>query len=152
MIAICRMSLASPLFGGMVAGSVRRTRAEQARRGCISQCYISMTARSPPGAQIIRQIAALPYRIAQDGSAQVMLITSRGTGRWVIPKGNPIRGLEPHRAAVHEAYEEAGISGIPCPSPLGVYRYRKATRNGDARTAQLWVFPLCSEERRVGQA
>jgi len=101
-----------------------------------------MTARSPPGAQIIRQIAALPYRIAQDGSAQVMLITSRGTGRWVIPKGNPIRGLEPHRAAAHEAYEEAGISGIPCPSPLGVYRYRKVKRNGDARTAKVAVFPL----------
>lgn len=84
----------------------------------------------------------MPYRIEEDGSARVMLITSRGTGRWVIPKGNPIRGLEPHRAAAHEAYEEAGVSGIPCPSPLGTYRYRKIKRSGDARGAKVAVFPL----------
>ena len=42
----------------------------------------------------IDQVGALPYRIMPDGSAQVMLITSRDTGRWVIPKGNPITGLD----------------------------------------------------------
>ncbi|MDX3885542.1 MULTISPECIES: DUF47 family protein [Sphingomonas] len=90
----------------------------------------------------MRQIAALPYRIEADGSARVMLITSRDTGRWVIPKGNPIRGLDPHRAAAHEAYEEAGVSGIPCPSALGTYRYRKRKNNGESRNATVAVFPL----------
>ncbi|OHT22166.1 putative pit accessory protein [Sphingomonas haloaromaticamans] len=71
-----------------------------------------------------------------------MLITSRDTGRWVIPKGNPIRGLDPHRAAAHEAYEEAGVSGIPCPSALGTYRYRKRKNNGESRNATVAVFPL----------
>ncbi|SNT07123.1 TIGR00153 family protein [Sphingomonas laterariae] len=71
-----------------------------------------------------------------------MLITSRDTGRWVIPKGNPIRGLDPHRAAAHEAFEEAGITGIPCPSALGSYRYRKRKKSGEARTARVAVFPL----------
>ncbi|TVV71008.1 DUF47 family protein [Sphingomonas solaris] len=84
----------------------------------------------------------MPYRIEPDGSARVMLITSRGTGRWVVPKGNPIKGLDPHRAAAHEAYEEAGISGIACPTAIGRFRYAKQLKNGRVRIARVDVFPL----------
>ena len=90
----------------------------------------------------MRQIAALPYSTAEDGSMQILLITSRETRRWVIPKGNRIKGLAGHRAAELEAYEEAGIHGIACPAPLGRYRYDKRKRNGDARQATVEVFPL----------
>ncbi|MET0270960.1 MAG: DUF47 family protein [Sphingomonas sp.] len=90
----------------------------------------------------MRQIAALPYRIEADGSARVMLITSRGTGRWVVPKGNPIKGLDPHRAAAHEAYEEAGVTGIPCPTAIGQFRYAKRLKSGRLRNARVSVFPL----------
>lgn len=71
----------------------------------------------------------------------ILLITSRDTGRWVIPKGNPIRGLAPHQAAAHEAFEEAGISGIPCPTALGSYHYDKRRRRAIRRT-EVAVFPL----------
>jgi hypothetical protein len=37
------------------------------------------------------QFAALPCRVAEDGSRQVMLLTSRETRRWVIPNGWPRR-------------------------------------------------------------
>ena len=47
----------------------------------------------------MRQIAALPYTTHADGSMQILLITSRDTRRWVIPKGNRIKGLAGHRAA-----------------------------------------------------
>lgn len=87
-------------------------------------------------------MAALPYRIEPDGSARILLITSRETRRWVVPKGNPIRGLDPHQAAAHEAFEEAGISGIPCPSPIGTYSYKKRRALGRLRTAKVRVFPL----------
>lgn len=90
----------------------------------------------------MRQVAALPYRIADDGSAEILLITSRETRRWVIPKGNPIRGLQSHQAAAHEAFEEAGISGIACPTPLGIYHYDKRRANGSIRDARVEVFPL----------
>jgi len=73
---------------------------------------------------------------------RVLLITSRETKRWVIPKGNPIRGLSPHLAAAHEAFEEAGVSGITCPSPLGSFRYVKRRKNGSLRNAKVDVFPL----------
>ncbi|MEL6372540.1 MAG: NUDIX hydrolase, partial [Pseudomonadota bacterium] len=36
----------------------------------------------------VKQVAALPLRTKR-GVTQVMLITSRDTGRWVIPKGWP---------------------------------------------------------------
>src|SRR3546814_12984086 len=81
---------------------------------------------------IIKQVAALPYRIEPDGAARILLITSRETRRWIIPKGNPIRGLEAHQAAAREAFEEAGISGIACPSAIG-------QRSEERRVGQEWV-------------
>jgi predicted phosphate transport protein (TIGR00153 family) len=73
---------------------------------------------------------------------RLLLITSRDTRRWVIPKGNPIRGLPPHLSAAQEAYEEAGISGIPCPTAIGSYRYYKRRRDGRFREMDVEVFPL----------
>ncbi len=73
---------------------------------------------------------------------RILLITSRRTRRWVIPKGNRIAGLPLHRAAEHEAYEEAGIAGIACPAPIGRYAYRKQRGDGRARLATVDVFPL----------
>jgi predicted phosphate transport protein (TIGR00153 family) len=90
----------------------------------------------------IRQVAALPYRIDASGAVSVLLITSRETRRWVVPKGNPIRGLASHEAAAHEAFEEAGVSGIPCPTPLGSYGYDKRRRNGGIKRATVALFPL----------
>ncbi|WP_420145676.1 DUF47 family protein [Sphingobium sp.] len=90
----------------------------------------------------MRQIAALPYTTDANGVMQILLITSRETRRWVIPKGNRIKGMAGHRAAELEAYEEAGIHGIACPAPLGRYRYDKRKRNGSSREATVEVFPL----------
>jgi predicted phosphate transport protein (TIGR00153 family) len=90
----------------------------------------------------IKQVAALPYRIEADGSARILLITSRETKRWVVPKGNPIRGLQPHQSAAHEAFEEAGISGIACPVSIGAYHYDKRRANGTSRLARVELFPL----------
>ena len=69
-------------------------------------------------------------------------MTSRGTRRWVLPKGNPMRGLADHQAAAHEAYEEAGVAGIAARAPIGVYRYLKERQDGSRRTAAVTVFPL----------
>ncbi|MEG3165138.1 DUF47 family protein [Sphingomonas sp. PB2P19] len=95
----------------------------------------------------MQQIGALPYIVDADGRTQVMLITSRDTGRWVIPKGNPIAGLAAHEAAAQEAYEEAGIRGIPCPSPVGSFAYAKKRRTGRFRERIVTVFPLAFVEQ-----
>ena len=61
----------------------------------------------------------------------VLLITSRDTGRWVIPKGNPRAGMPSHEGAAREAYEEAGASGAACPTDIGHFRYLKRRPQGD---------------------
>jgi 8-oxo-dGTP pyrophosphatase MutT (NUDIX family) len=70
------------------------------------------------------QYAALCWRAAMSG-IEVLLITSRDTGRWVIPKGWPMAGLAPEAAAAQEAWEEAGVEGVVNPASLGRYGYHK---------------------------
>ena len=90
------------------------------------------------------QYAALPYRI-HGRQVQVMLITSRGTGRWVIPKGWPMDGLAPRETAVAEAAEEAGILGEIVDRPIGSYRYIKHLKGAQSMAIQVIVFPLLVE-------
>lgn len=70
------------------------------------------------------QFAALCWRITK-GRVEVLLISSRNTGRWVIPKGWPMDGLTPAEAAAQEAWEEAGVTGRIGPQAVGVYSYIK---------------------------
>lgn len=98
-----------------------------------------------PRSRSIRQIAALPYRTEGtgiDAPVRILLVTSRDSGRWVIPKGNPMQNMPAHQAAELEAKEEAGVQGLVCPTPLGSYRYRKRRRNGAALMIDVDVFPL----------
>ena len=89
-----------------------------------------------------RQYAALPWRRRGDGSVQVLLITSRETRRWVIPKGWPMHDLSPGEAAAQEAYEEAGVVGDASAAPLGAYVDDKRLRDGEVRSVEVQVFPL----------
>jgi uncharacterized protein len=97
------------------------------------------------GLAAIRQIAALPYRsagTAYDAPVSILLVTSRESGRWVVPKGNPGTGTSPHSAAAVEAEEEAGVRGSVCPTPLGTYRYRKRRSNGASLMLDVDLYPL----------
>ncbi len=76
-------------------------------------------------ANTIRQSAVLPYRW-RNGRLEVLLITSRDSGRWVVPKGHVAPDMEPRESAVKEAHEEAGISGKVAKNSIGRYFYRKA--------------------------
>ncbi len=71
------------------------------------------------------QVAALPVRVNDNGSAQALLLTSRETKRWVIPKGWTMKGRKPWEAAAQEALEEAGVVGRPRKKPIGSYVYFK---------------------------
>jgi 8-oxo-dGTP pyrophosphatase MutT (NUDIX family) len=71
------------------------------------------------------QVAALPVIAGCDDIPRVLLLTSRETKRWVIPKGWPIRGCKPHEAAAREALEEGGVRGHLWKRPIGAYSYFK---------------------------
>lgn len=77
-----------------------------------------------PG-EIRAQIAAMPIRRLADGSMEILLVTSRTTHRWIVPKGWPIKGLTAPEAAAREAFEEAGVVGRIVPEPAGSYIYWK---------------------------
>lgn len=70
------------------------------------------------------QLAAIPFRETEAG-IEVLLITSRDTGRWVVPKGWPMEDKRPHRAAEIEAFEEAGAIGRAFKKAIGRYDYVK---------------------------
>jgi 8-oxo-dGTP pyrophosphatase MutT (NUDIX family) len=98
--------------------------------------------RVEPDREPRSQSAALPWRRADDGTLLVLLITSRETRRWVIPKGWPIRGLNRSATAAQEAFEEAGVRGELQKPKLGVYRYDKRLRTGRLQSVRVTVYPL----------
>nr|WP_250808535.1 NUDIX hydrolase [Neorhizobium tomejilense] len=76
------------------------------------------------------QNGAICYRRDAAGQIEVLLLTSRDTGRWVIPKGWPMKGKKSHRAAAIEAWEEAGVTGKVDKKPLGFFTYMKGLKEG----------------------
>lgn len=86
-----------------------------------------------------KQYAALPWRHTGAGR-EVLLISSRDTGRWVIPKGWPIKGLTPAETAAREAYEEAGLGGQVSKKPIGEFEYGKRLNNGKVQPTKVEVF------------
>ncbi len=87
------------------------------------------------------QFGALPYRYERNG-LEIMLITSRETKRWIIPKGWPMPDRKPHQVAAAEAYQEAGIKGVIGKKPIGSYPYPKLFPDGEERLCLVTVFPL----------
>ncbi len=76
------------------------------------------------------QLAALCWREGEKGP-EVLLVTS-SSGRWILPKGWPMIGRPPHRAARIEAWEEAGVArGKVSRRPVGSYMALKRTEAGD---------------------
>jgi len=94
------------------------------------------------------QYACLPFRKRADGSIEILLITSRGTRRWVIPKGWPMKGRKPHASAAREALEEAGLIGEVGKVPIGSYGYGKRLKSGEVVPCQVEVFPLKVKSQR----
>jgi uncharacterized protein len=93
------------------------------------------------------QVAALPLKRGPDGRLLVMLVTSRETRRWVIPKGWPMRKLADHLAAAEEAWEEAGVRGTTSATALGTFTYDKQRRSGRpvALTVSVYILDVVDE-------
>ncbi len=101
-----------------------------------------------------KQVAALPVRRV-NGMIEVLLVTSRDTGRWIIPKGWQIKGLKGYEAAAREAKEEAGVEGKIRPKAIGHFSYIKPERS-DQGAIDVTVFLLsvrkqCKRWREAGQ-
>lgn len=88
------------------------------------------------------QIAALPIRWDTKSKLRVLMVTSRDTGRWVMPKGWLMDGKKPWRAAEIEALEEAGAIGYISKEALGVYHYLKRMPDDADTLCRVTVYPM----------
>ncbi len=88
------------------------------------------------------QVGALPYRRREDGSLEVLLVTTRGTGRWMVPKGWPMPGKSHAEAAAQEAFEEAGVRGPANPVELGRFQHEKTRFPAPSLNCTVAVFPM----------
>ena len=70
--------------------------------------------------EILKLASAVPYRVTEKG-VEILLITSRGKGDWIFPKGRIEEGDSLPETAEREAYEEAGIRGHVDPEPIATY-------------------------------
>ncbi|MBJ2149943.1 NUDIX hydrolase [Paracoccus sp. IB05] len=93
--------------------------------------------------EIRLQLAALCWNESKDGT-RILLITSRDTGRWVLPKGWPMADRSNADAALTEAWEEAGVTGATDGFPVGNYSYDKVLcRDTDlALRCDVEVYPV----------
>lgn len=96
------------------------------------------------------QAAALPWRKTPDGKrVEFLLVTSRGTGRWVLPKGWPEGAETLAMAAQREAREEAGVRGKPGEGEIGRFYYHKLDGTGVEWPCEVAVVPLEVTEERA---
>jgi len=87
------------------------------------------------------QYAALPWRKAE-GAIEILLITTRNTGRWIVPKGWPLVGRTPSECAGLEALEEAGVLGEVAVETLGSFHYNKRRKSGEIVPCKVHVFAM----------
>lgn len=101
------------------------------------------------------QVAALPVRFDESGEPWILLLTSRETRRWIIPKGWRMKGRTPWEAAAQEALEEAGVVGRPRKRPIGSYVYFKRRKaHFDVCRVDVYVLAFASQLktwREIGQ-
>ena len=92
------------------------------------------------------QIAALCHR-GEGAGREYLLVSSRDTARWIIPKGWPIRGLKSNETALQEAWEEAGVrTGRATSDPVGKYSYKKRRASGLDIPVEALVYSVAVED------
>ena len=87
------------------------------------------------------QFAALCFRMVDD-KLKILMITSRGSGRWIIPRGWPMDNKTPSQAALTEAWEEAGVRGKGYDVSLGLYSYTREIGEDGPVPCVAMVYPV----------
>jgi len=93
-----------------------------------------------------QQTAALPIGRDKKGRLTVLMVTSRDTGRWIVPKGWLMDDAKPWQAAEIEALEEAGAKGFVGREDIGEYSYEKRLDDGTSLTCRVRVYPMRVEK------
>lgn len=89
-----------------------------------------------------RQVAALPWRLDAEGGLEFLLVTSRTSKHWLLPKGWPIPGKSGLESALQEAFEEAGIKAKGPDTPLGRYAFIKVLHDATELPCTMAVYAV----------
>lgn len=100
--------------------------------------------RPPPRIQAAA-LCLRPSDAEKNRESEVLLVRSLDSGRWIIPKGWPIKGESLARTAAIEAWEEAGVTGPVVPDSVGTFRYDKRLGTGLEEPCEAHVFVLSVE-------
>lgn len=106
----------------------------------------SRVAKTPVSNAERAQVAAVPVRRGGNGGLEVLLVQTRETRRWIVPKGWPMRDRKDHRSAAREALEEAGVRGKIGKRPIGFYHYQKLLAGG-VQPCKVTVYLLQVEKQ-----
>ncbi len=107
----------------------------------VAKGYTSAVTREQDG-ELPVQTGALPWRLSGSNRIEILLVTSRRSGRWTIPKGWPMPGKSLAEAAEQEAFEEAGVRGTIDPKPIGTFRHVKTQLVTGELEVDIVVHPL----------
>jgi 8-oxo-dGTP pyrophosphatase MutT (NUDIX family) len=103
---------------------------------------------SKKGHAVRLQYGALPYHFTKGGELEILLVTTRRSKRWTIPKGWPIKGLKAAKSAAREAYEEAGVRGTVRAKSIGFFMYdKRLVEDGITFPCEVKVFPLLAKRQ-----
>ncbi|MEM9108258.1 MAG: NUDIX hydrolase [Pseudomonadota bacterium] len=92
------------------------------------------------------QIAALCMRPGETEN-EILLVSTRDTGRLILPKGWPEADKQDYETAATEAYEEAGVVGKTDPHALGTFSSYKGQSDGSKVPTRVLVFKLQFERQ-----
>lgn len=111
------------------------------KTGPLGTKQLPLAVKSPQKGDMRTQFAALCWRI-RDEKPQVLLITTRGSKNWIIPKGWPEHRMTPGNAALREAWEEAGVIGQASELCLGLFSYQKRMADKRFVPCVALVYPV----------
>ena len=97
--------------------------------------------------KVFQQIGALCYSLS-DKNIKILLITSRRSKRWIIPKGWKVDKMSNRKSVALEAWEESGVQGRVSDRSIGTYYYRKRLSKNDFLTCAVKVFALHVKARK----
>jgi len=114
---------------------------------CVGTTAMKTGCLSLEGSMKFKQFAALPFRM-RDRDVEILLITTRKKGRWIVPKGWPIKRCTPHETAATEAYEEAGVRGSVDPRHIGRFQKRRLKKKQSV-VCEVTIYPLAVESQHA---
>ena len=119
------------------------------RKGTIARSHPSLLAQLAEEPEKLfsgafrQQYGAVCFRYVSDTTdIEILLVSSRDTGRWIVPKGWPMKKKSPHAAAAIEALEEAGVKGVVHKTPIGRYTYLKFLDDGEVVPTIVDLFQI----------